>query len=136
MIVSLDIAKQEEKLKNIDDEKLKRKLKALEKAIRKYTNNKFLDTRIRFKGSIQNGKLISPISNYLKEGNNIELTHCLSDGPYTIKSIEGNAITLDDDNLIDCKHLVATKIVYPEDVQERCFKIARMEFWSRKKSRN
>lgn len=128
MIVSLDIVKQEEKLKNINDEKLKRKLKALEKAIRKHTNNKFIDPRIRFTGSIQEGKLISEISRYLKPGDNIELTHCLSDGPYTVDKIDGKIITIDDNNLIDCKHLVVTKIVYPEDIQERCLKTTILGF--------
>lgn len=121
MIVSLDIVKQEEKLKGISEEKLKRKLKALEKSIRKYTNNKFLDTRIRFNGSIQSGKLISEIGTYLKSDDNIELTHCLSDGPYTVNEVDGETITIDDSNLIDCKYLVVTKIVYPEDIQERCY---------------
>lgn len=136
MIVSLDIVKQEEKLKGISEEKLKRKLKALEKSIRKYTNNKFLDTRIRFNGSIQGGKLISEIGTYLKPSDNIELTHCLSDGPYTVNEVDGKIITIDDNNLIDCRHLVVTKIAYPEDIQERCYKYAKMGFWITRQSWN
>ena len=47
MIVRIEDLKKEKEFADIDDAKLKRKLKAIEKSIRSYTNNKFIDPRIR-----------------------------------------------------------------------------------------
>ncbi len=133
MIIDLDIAKQEVFLKNIEEEKLKRKLKALEKAIRKHTNNNFIDPRIRFEGCIENGKLISPISKYLRPKDNVELTHCLCDGPYTVDGVDGRTITVNEEGLIDSEHVIITKIIYPEDMQEGVLKLLEWDFGVGKK---
>jgi len=133
MIIDLDIAKQEVFLKNIEEKKLKRKLKALEKAIRKHTNNKFIDPRIRFEGRIENGKLISPISKYLRPKDDVELTHCLCDGPYTVGSIDGETISVNEERLIDSEHVTITKIIYPEDIQEGVLKLLEWDFGVGKK---
>lgn len=122
MIVDLKILKDDEelkeKLKNISDDKLIRKLRAIEKSIREYTNNNFMDTNFRFYGEIKNNSIYTNTNGYLKEKDNIELSHCLNNDVYTIKEIHDNKIILDCKELFDCSIVMLTKVVYSEDIQE------------------
>lgn len=122
MIVDLEILKNDEelkkKIKNISDDKLIRKLRAIEKSIREYTNNNFMDTKFRFYGEIKNNSVYANTNGYLKEKDNIELSRCLNNDVYTIKEIYDNKIILDCKELFDSSIVMITKVVYPEDIQE------------------
>lgn len=134
MIVRIEDLKKEKEFADIDDTKLKRKLKAIEKSIRSYTNNKFIDPRIRCVGEIKDNTIITKLAEILNVEDNIELTHCLNDGPYTIKSIESNKIMIEEDTkLLDDPKIIVTKIIYPEDVQEGVINLLKWDLGLRNK---
>lgn len=138
MIVNLQTIKEEkelaEKLKNISDEKLIRKLKAIEKSIRKYTNNNFMDVKFRTYGKIQDGAICVNSYPYFLENDNIEISHSLNDGVYTIKEINQDIITIDEDiTFFDCDCIMITKVVYPEDVQEGVINMLKWDLGLRNK---
>ena len=134
MIVRIEDLKKEKEFADIDDAKLKRKLKAIEKSIRSYTNNKFIDPRIRDLGQIKDNAITTKLAEILNTGDNIELTHCLNDGPYTIKSIESDKIMIEEDTqLLDDPKIIITKIIYPEDVQEGVINLFKWDLGLRNK---
>ena len=57
MIISIEKAKEFIDFRDWTDEKIERKLKAVEKAIRSYTNNNFQDRDIRRNADIVGGLL-------------------------------------------------------------------------------
>lgn len=117
MIIDIDEAETE--FPNLEETELIKKLKAIEKAIRKCTNNNFMDIKFRTYGKIENGVLLLNVYPYFTEKDNVELSHCLNDGVYTIKSIDQNQVEfVENTNLFDCNNVMITKVVYPEDVQE------------------
>ena len=117
MIIDIDEAKAE--FPNLEEAKLIKKLKAIEKSIRKYTNNNFMDIKFRTYGKIENGLLIAKAYPYFAEKDNIQLSHCLNNGVYTIDSIEQNQISfVEQVTLLDCNNVMITKVVYPEDIQD------------------
>ena len=138
MIVNLQAIKEEkelaEKLKNISDEKLIRKLKAIEKSIRKYTNNNFMDVKFRTYGKIQEGQIYINSYPYFLENDNIEISHSLNDGVYTIKEINQGVVNIDEDiKLFDCDYIMVTKVVYPEDIQEGVINMLKWDLGLRNK---
>ena len=134
MIVKIEDLKRINEFSKIDDAVLKKKLRAIEKTIRNHTNNKFIDSRIRDFGKIENNKIISHIADLLNVDDNIELTHCLNNGPYTVKEIQDNIIAVDEEiRLINTNKIVITKIIYPEDVQEGVINLLKWDFGLRNK---
>lgn len=133
MIVDLKTIKEEIELTDISDDKLKRKIKAIEKSIRKHTNNKFLDLHFRYCGEIKDDEIILNTSHLLSENDNIQLSHCLNNGVYTIKVVDDNRIKVMDDILFDCNHVMVTKVVYPEDIQEGVINMLKWDFGLRNK---
>lgn len=135
MIVDLEILKEElkEKLKDVSDDKLKRKIRAIEKSIREYTNNNFMDTKFRFYGEIKNNVVYANTNGYIKEKDNIELSHCLNNDVYTVKEIDNNEINLDCENLFDCSKVMITKVIYPEDIQEGVINMLKWDLGMRNK---
>lgn len=121
MIIDIETVKKETELANINEERLKRKLKAIEKSIRKYTNNNFMDLKFRYWGEIKGNQIILNSKPLLLAKDNIQLSHCFNNGVYTIETIDDNKITVDAESLLDCGQVMVTKVVYPEDVQERCY---------------
>lgn len=134
MIVKIEDLKKEKEFSKIDDDTLKRKLKAIEKSIRNHTNNKFINPKIRAIGKIENNTIISSLTEFLELGDNIELTHCLNNGPYTIKNIDGNIISVEEETkLLNANRMVVTKIIYPEDIQEGVINLLKWDIRLRNK---
>ena len=134
MIVKIEDLKKEKEFSKIDDNTLKRKLKAIEKSIRNHTNNKFINPKIRAIGKIENNTIISSLTEFLELGDNIELTHCLNNGPYTIKNIDGNIISVEEETkLLNANRMVVTKIIYPEDIQEGVINLLKWDIRLRNK---
>lgn len=132
MIVDIDSIKAE--FSSIDEKKLIKKLKAIEKTIRSYTNNNFMDRKYRTYGQIKDGALYINDYMYFSEKDNIELTHTLNDDVYTIKLINQSEITLlENPKLFDCKNVMITKVVYPEDVQEGAVNLLKWDLGLRNK---
>ena len=134
MIVKIEDLKKEKEFSKIDDNTLKRKLKAIEKSIRNYTNNKFINPKIRAIGKIENNTVISNLKEFLEPRDNIELTHCLNNGPYTVKNIDGNIISVEEETkLLNANRMVVTKIIYPEDIQEGVINLLKWDIGLRNK---
>lgn len=138
MIVDLKTIKTDtelaSKIKDISDEKLIKKLKAIEKAIRKHTNNNFMDIKFRTFGKIQDNLICVNSYPYFLEGDNIEISHSLNNDVYTIKEIsQGNIAIAEDVQLFDCQNVMITKVVYPEDIQEGVINMLKWDFGLRNK---
>lgn len=132
MIIDIDEAKTE--FPDLEETKLIKKLKAVEKAIRKYTNNNFMDIKFRAYGKIENNVLLLNAYPYFKEKDNIELSHCLNNEVYTIDSIDQGQINLvEETTLWDCDNVMVTKVVYPEDIQEGVINMLKWDFGLRNK---
>ena len=133
MLVDLDVLKQETELSRISDTRLKKRLRAIEKSIRKYTNNNFMDLKFRFYGTIENNQIIINAGSYLKIGDNIELSHCLNNDVFTISEIQDGNIVVEESELFDYDEVMVTKVVYPEDIQEGVIDMLKWDFGLRNK---
>ncbi len=91
---------------------LEAKLQALELLVRKHTNNNFQDRRFRTIGEVNCDQLVVANSAFF----NAEDTIMIEGDLCTIKSVEGDTITIDRWLFPDDKCLV-TKVVYPMDVK-------------------
>ena len=132
MIVDIAVIKGE--FPEIEEAKLIKKLKAIEKTIRSHTNNNFMNTKYRTYGQIKEGVLYINDCLYFSEKDNIEISHTLNDGVYTIKSINQNEITfLEKTKLFDCKKVMITKVDYPEDIQEGVINMLKWDLGLRSK---
>lgn len=98
------------------DSALEVKLRALESAIRGYTNNNFQKRAFRFSCPVINGKLYYS-TNLLKVDDTVQISEsALNDGLYVVHDIGSDTISLDAD-LYDEDYVLVTKIVYPADVK-------------------
>lgn len=98
------------------DSALEVKLRALESAIRGYTNNNFQKRAFRFSCPVINGKLYYS-TNLLKVDDTVQISDsALNDGLYVVQDIGSDTIALDAE-LYDEDYVLVTKIVYPADVK-------------------
>lgn len=98
------------------DSALEVKLRALESAIRGYTNNNFQKRAFRFSCPVINGKLYYS-TNLLKVDDTVQISEsALNDGLYVVQELGADTIALDAD-LYDEDYVLVTKIVYPADVK-------------------
>ena len=101
---------------SLSDAVLEEKLQALESLVRKYTNNNFQNTKIRYRCNASSEGL-ELTSYYLSVGDTIQISQSwLNDGVYTINSIGDGEMTLDK-TLYDETNVLVTKVEYPKDVQ-------------------
>lgn len=97
------------------DMALEVKLRALESAIRAYTNNNFQKRSIRFSCQIVGGKLFFS-SNLIKSGDTVQISESVyNDGIYDVVKSD-SSISLNE-VLEDEIYAVVTKIIYPPDVK-------------------
>ena len=116
MIISVEEVKKEVTLKGWTDEKIARKLKAIEQTIRKYTNNNFQNRKIRSECEVMSQRLYGVVVPNLNVGDTIQISESrFNDGIYVIDEIDGKFIALNQE-LIDESHALMTKVVYPDDV--------------------
>ena len=123
MIISLEDAKTHVDLKGWTDERILLKLKAIEKTVRKYTNNNFQNRNIRGVCAVDEQSMIYGIIPGIKAGDTIQISESkYNSGLYVV-----DAVT--DDQIIVSKELTAeesflvTKIEYPENVIECCINL-------------
>ncbi len=115
MLISVKKLKEyDDRFDSFKDNKLEQKLKSIESTIRKYTNNNFQNRKIRFTASSTNQEL-NGYSPYLKVGDTIEISNSINNGLYTIKSLEDEKITFNED-IYDSEYNLCTKIEYPLDI--------------------
>lgn len=118
MLISVEQAKQEiNDFKGWADEKIERKLKAIEQTIRSHTHNNFQLRNFRGNFAIFSQKLYGDTSLF-KIGDTVQISESIfNDGIYTIDSIDDKFVELDK-ALIDEPHALVTKVEYPADVVE------------------
>lgn len=111
---------------------LQRKLEAVEKLIRAYTNNNFQVRAARFEAS-SNGTLLAGSSPYLKVGDTVEISKSgVNDGLYVIQGITGEGITVDEE-LFAVDYNLVTLVKYPDDVVEGVINLLTWEIENRQK---
>lgn len=117
MVVKVDDLLSMDEFKKMNKDILVSKLQAVESLIRSYTNNNFQNRTMRIETASQDGMLMGS-SPYFKVGDTVQISQSqVNDGLYGIAEIKSNAIVLDHD-LYDHPYNMATKIIYPPDVQK------------------
>lgn len=128
MIISVNELKRNPKFVEYDGEVLEMELKAIEKAIRRHTNNNFQDRSVRIECSSSGGAL-QGASPYLKVGDTVEISRSHNEGLYVITAIDGT-IALDKP-LFDEPYNMVTRVRYDEDIMAGAL---RMLEWKLKQS--
>lgn len=133
MIISVEQAKQLVNLDGWTDEKIKRKLKAIEQTIRAYTNNNFQARTYRRVAEITGNLFIcempldSGAMNPFDVGDTVQVTEsALNEGLYEISSIFDLSFSVTGD-VKDEASVLVTKIVYPADVIDCCVNLLEWE---------
>lgn len=114
MIISVNELKKNPKFAEYDDERLEMELRAIEQAIRSYTNNNFQDRRKRIVCPSWNG-VLQGAGPWFKTGDTVEVSKSNNAGLYVITAIDGEKITVDGELYDEVQNYV-TKVVYPADV--------------------
>lgn len=118
MILSVEEARSIPGYDEFSDERIIRKLIAIETAIRSYTNNHFQQRGIRGDCEIMQGYLIGKIPG-LRVGDTIEISESIYNGGlYVVSDINGDQISICESTLTYEKHVLVTKIEYPADVKD------------------
>lgn len=116
MIISGEELKTLIDCKNWTDERIARKLKAIEQTIRQYTNNTFQVRECRRAADIVGSLLISVDDMPFKVGDTVEISESgLNAGLFTVASVSDNSITVEE-GIDDENDVLITKVKYPEDV--------------------
>lgn len=132
MIISVEEVKELIDTKNWTDKKIEMKLKAIESAIRSYTNNNFQNRAVRLECPVMNQQLYGGVTG-LVVGDTVQLSESqFNNGLYVVESISDDYIKLSED-LLDESHCLVTKIVYPEDVVDVAVNLLEWEINNRSK---
>ena len=114
------------------DSALEARLRALESAIRAYTNNNFQKRAFRFSCPVINGKLFYN-TNLLKADDTVQISEsALNDGLYVVQELGSDTISLDAE-LYDEDYVLVTKIIYPHDVKMGVVNLLKWENTNRDK---
>lgn len=116
MIISVEEVKALIDFKNWSDEKIERKLRAIEQTIRKYTNNNFQIRECRKTADIIGGLFIVEALNPFSVGDTVQISESkFNNGLYTVESVTDATFTVEED-ITDEKGVLITQIKYPDDV--------------------
>lgn len=108
------------------------KLKAVELAIRAYTNNNFQNRYVRFRAESLGNRLLGA-SDFLKMGDTVQISQsCVNDGLYTITELLDGAIMVDAD-LYKCPDNLVTKVEYPANIRAGVVDLMKWEIANRQK---
>jgi hypothetical protein len=115
MIISVEKAKQMIDVSGWTDERLERKLKAIEATIRKYTNNNFQKRAFRKTADIVGSLFVAEELPFLI-GDTVQISESgFNEGLYTVTSASDDTFTVAE-AVTDEKGVLVTKVEYPEDV--------------------
>jgi hypothetical protein len=133
MIISLAKAKELIDVKGWTDAKLTFKLKAIEQAIRKYTNNNFQNRECRKTADIVGGLFVVEALNPFMVGDIIQISNSkLNTKLYTVVSSSDSTLTVED-SIRDENGVLLTKIEYPDDVVDVALNLLEWEINNRSK---
>lgn len=108
------------------------KLKAVELAIRAYTNNNFQNRYVRFHAESLGNRLFGA-SDFLKVGDTVQISQsCVNDGLYTITELLDGAIRIDAD-LYKYPDNLVTKVEYPANIRVGVIDLMKWEIANRQK---
>lgn len=108
------------------------KLKAVELAIRAYTNNNFQNRHVRFRAASSGNRLLET-SNFLRVGDTVQISQSdVNDGLYTVTGATSEYICVDAELFSTPMNLV-TKVEYPVDVRAGVVDLMRWEVANRQK---
>lgn len=117
MIIKSETLAAMEEFKGMDISALSMKLEAIESLIRSHTNNNFQNRMMRIEVPAVNGVLLGH-SPYFAVGDTLQISQSkVNDGLYTIMELTEDVISLDR-KLYDFPFNVATKVIYPADVEK------------------
>ena len=132
MLISIKEVKKIDEFSSIPENTLKRKLDAIEQAIRQVANNNFQNRLKRIVASSSDNKL-NGTSPYFKKGDTIQISEGINSGLYVIEAIDENTITFDKE-IYDSESNLCTKIEYPADVIEGALKVLSWDLKNAEKS--
>ena len=134
MIISVEEAKKFVETKDWSDEKIERKLMAIEQTIRAYTNNNFQDRGFRVRANIVSGVLVSDTLIPFSVGDTIQVTETQRNkGLFTVSNLlDGNSFVVNEE-VHDEEDILITKVVYPADVIDCCVNLFDWERQNRAK---
>ncbi|MGN1370051.1 MAG: hypothetical protein ACI4WX_14375 [Aristaeellaceae bacterium] len=99
------------------DEVLSARLRAVEAAIRAYTNNRFQDRGFRGESDIMGGTFLMEALQPFEVGDTVQVTSSsLNDGLYTVKAVTDDTFEVEE-RVRDETGVLVTKVTYPEDVK-------------------
>lgn len=130
MIINVNELRKELGNVSFSDSSLERKMKAIEKAIRSYTNNNFQNRSVRFYAPSEDNKLLA-YSPYLSVGDTLQITQSINKGLFQITEIS-DCIRCGG-TLYPCDKNLVTKVEYPEDVIEGCVNLLKWDIENRDK---
>lgn len=111
---------------------INKKIKAIEKNIRKHTNNNFQNINVRFVANIKDNKILID-TKHIKTNDTIQISKSkFNNGVFVVVNNE-NCIEVDSD-LFDEQGILITKVQYPEDVQEGCLEMLKWKETTGKKA--
>lgn len=133
MIISVEEVKSLIDCKNWTDEKISRKLKAIEQVIRSYTNNNFQKRTHRGTADIVGGLFVFDSSVPFKIDDTIQISESdLNGGLYTVIGATSDTLTVAEDTE-DEEAVLVTKVEYPADVVDCAVNLLEWEINNRSK---
>lgn len=133
MIISVEDAKKLINVKDWTDERLKRKLDAIEQTIRSYTNNNFQDREYRRTADIVGGSLYVEALTPFEVGDTVMITESkLNKGLFTVATVDDAYFTVNE-TVKDEEDVLVTKVTYPADVVDCCVNLIEWEISNRNK---
>lgn len=133
MIISVEKIKEFVDFDGWTDERIERKLKAIEQTIRAYTNNNFQDRCCRKTADIVGGLLVVEALTPFEPGDTVQISEsCLNKGLFTVATADDSTFTVKE-TVKDEKDVLVTKVVYPDDVIDCCINLMEWEKNNRSK---
>lgn len=133
MIISVECARENIDVKGWSDAKIERKLKAIEKAIRAYTNNNFQNRAYRRTADIVGGLFVCEALTPFKIGDTVQISDSeYNSGLFTITAATDSTFMLAE-TVTDETGILVTKVEYPEDVEECALNLLEWEINNRSK---
>ena len=134
MIISVEKAKNLIDFKGWSDEKVGRKLRAIEQTIRAFTNNNFQKRAYRKTADIVGGLFNVESQTLFKVGDTIQVTESdYNSGLFTIVSVTDYSFSVSEEIATDEDAVLVTKVEYPDDVVECALNLLEWEINNRAK---
>ena len=134
MIISVEEVKKEiSDFKGWSDSKIERKLKAIEQAIRSYTNNNFQNRDYRRTADIVGGSFYVEALTPFEVDDTVQISESeLNTGLFTVTAVDDSSFAVKE-AVKDETDVLVTKVVYPADVIECAFNLLEWELKNRDK---